>query len=201
MSSKILLKAEKRAGNGSAEARRQRRAGKVPAVIYGADFNESVSLDARDFGYMLKHHASEHLMIDLDIEGTTVVALLKDIQREPISGTPTHADFQVIAAGHTIHTTIPVVIEGEAVGTTTGGVLESVTHQLDVECLPSDLIEGITVDVSALNVGDSIFASDVQTLLGDKFTVLTSADAMIVHVVGAKLEAEPEEDDAAAAAE
>ena len=192
MSSKILLKAEKRTGNGSAEARRQRRAGKVPAVVYGEDYNASINLDARDFSYMLKHHVSEHVMVELDIEGEKVVALLKDIQRHEITGAPKHADFQIIVAGQTIHTTITVVLLGEAEGTKTGGILECVTHQLDVECLPKNLIEGIDVDVSALNIGDSIHASDVQALLGDNFKVLTGADTMVVHVVGPKLEVEEE---------
>lgn len=194
MSSEILLKAEKRVGGGSSEARRVRRAGKVPAVVYGEGFNVSISLDAHEFSYMLNHHVSEHVLVELDIEGEKVAALLKDVQRDEISAAPKHADFQKVVAGQAIHTTIPVVLVGEAAGTKTGGILECVTHDLDVECLPKDLVEEIDVDVSALEIGNAIHVSDVQAQLGDKFKVLTAADALVAHVVGPKVEAEEAEE-------
>jgi large subunit ribosomal protein L25 len=200
MSSEILLKAEKRTGNGSAEARRQRREGKVPAVVYGDDYNVSINLDARDFSYMLKHHVSEHVLVVLDIEGEKVTAMLKDIQREPVKGAPTHADFQVVVAGQVIHMEVPVVLCGEAAGAKVGGIVECVSHQLDVECLPRNVIEEIAVDVAALNIGDAIFVGDIAKQLGADFKVLTAADVMVVHVVAPKVvEEDTEETDAAAA--
>jgi large subunit ribosomal protein L25 len=201
MSSEILLKAEKREGAGSSAARRLRREGKVPAVVYGDNYNQSISLDARDFSYMLNHHASEHVLVELDLDGEKISALLKDVQHEEINGAPKHADFQLVVAGQMLHTTLPVVLVGEAEGTKAGGVLECVTHALDVECLPKDLVEEFSVDVSALNIGDAIHVSDVQALLGDKFSVLTAADSLVAHVVGPKVEEEVEEEAAEAVAE
>lgn len=201
MSSEILLKAEKRTVKGSAASRRLRREGKVPAVVYGENYNESINLDAREFAYMLNHHVSEHVLVELDIEGDKVAALLKDVQHDEIDGSPKHADFQKVVAGQTLNTTIPVVLTGEAEGTKLGGILECVTHALDVECLPKDLIEECDVDVSALNIGDAIHVSDVAAQLGDKFNVLTSADALVAHVVGPNVEEEVEEAEEEVAAE
>lgn len=192
MSYEILLKAEKREAGGSSVARRLRRAGKTPAVVYGEDYNESISLDAREFAYMLNHHVSEHLVVELDVAGEKVTALLNEIQRDEISGAPKHADFLKVVAGHMIHTTIPVVLKGEAAGTKTGGVLECLVHALDVECLPKNLVEEIAVDVSALNLGDAITVADVQAQLGDTFNVHTAADTLVAHVVNAKVEEEEE---------
>lgn len=197
MSSEILLKAEKRVKGKSCEARRVRREGKVPAVVYGADCNMTISVDAREFNYMLNHHASEHVLVTLDVEGEKVSALLKDVQRNGLSRLAEHADFMVVVAGQMIHTTIPVALVGEAAGTKLGGVLECVTHALDVECLPKDLVEEFEVDVTALKIGDSITVAEVQALIGDKYTVLTTAESMVAHVVAPRVEEEVEEDDAA----
>lgn len=198
MSSEILLKAEKRVAGGSSVARRLRREGKVPAVVYGEGINEAIALDAREFGYMLDHHVSEHVLVELDVAGEKVAALLKDVQHDEITGAPKHADFLKVIAGQAIHTTIPVVLKGEAAGTKTGGILECLVHDLDVECLPKNLVEEIDVDVSALEIGDAITVADVQAQLGDTFKVLTAADTLVAHVVGPKLEVEEEGEEAAA---
>ena len=88
------MKAEKREVGGSSVARRLRREGKTPAVVYGVDYNQAIALDTREFAYMLSKHSSEHILVQLDIEGETVRALIKEVQHDEITGAPKHADLR-----------------------------------------------------------------------------------------------------------
>ncbi len=192
MSSEILLKAEKREVGGSSVARRLRREGKTPAVVYGVDYNQAIALDTHEFAYALSKHSSEHILVQLDIEGEVVRALIKEVQHDEITGAPKHADMQKVVVGQAIHTTVPVVVKGEAAGTKVGGVLEVLTHELDVEFLPRNAIESIVVDVTDLDVGAGLTVADVNAILGENYKVLTAADTLVVHVVAGKV-AEAEE--------
>lgn len=179
----IEIAAMKREQMGSAASRRLRHAGRVPAVIYNRQgVTRLVDLDKHAFQQMLLHHTSENLIVDVQINGEVLgKALLKEVQHDPVSGHVLHADFLEISMTEKLRVNIAVESTGTAVGVEQGGgILEHVLRQIEVECLPGDLVESFQVDVSALKVGDSMLVRDLN--LGDKYAVLTP-EALAVFLV------------------
>jgi large subunit ribosomal protein L25 len=198
MDAKITVKS--RDSKGSANARRLRREGWVPGVIYsdGAEAR-SVSLPKHEFEQLLRHHSSEHVMIKIQIdEGKEASVLLKEVQHDPITGGVEHVDLQEVAMDKKLHVDVPVEIVGDADGVKNqGGVLDHLLHAIEVSCLPSDIPEAITVDVSALKLGDMLLVKDLT--VDAKLTVLTDGDVGVVAVSLPKVAADgdAEEGDAA----
>ncbi len=191
----IVLQAERRAAGGSGEARRVRAAGKVPVVVYGESQNESLQVDAHDFALMLRRHG-EHQVLDLVVEGEPACkVLIKDVQHEVRYGHILHADLVSISMDKPISLHLPIKLQGEAAGIKVGGVLELVINEIEIECLPGDMVEDIPVDVSGLGIGDNMTAGEVVlpkglTLLGDPEEVLITIAQPAVE------KAEPEEAEA-----
>jgi len=189
---------------GKGAARKIRAAGRVPAVVYGHGKNSvSLTLDAKVLESMLrKSHAGMNTLIELQgdaaVSGKTV--LVKDIQREPVFGGVVHADLFEIDTTERITVAVPVHLSGTAVGVTMGGLLDHVLREIELECLPNAIPDSIDIDVTSLEVGDSIHVSDLP--IADGVLIQTNLELSVVSVVAPTVEEEPEveEDEEAAAA-
>lgn len=191
------ISVKKRSLEGTSASRRMRRAGFLPGVIYGIDSNPlSVELETHVVEQVLHHHASETILVDIDLEGEgTLSVLIKDVQHHPVSGALVHVDLQRVAANQTLQVEVSLELVGEPEGVKLGGLLDHVMHTLLVECLPGDLPETVDVDVSELEIGSSIHVSDLK--LGNKITVLSDADGLVASVAAPRVEEETEDEDAA----
>ncbi len=203
MAKSVLLKANPRTAKGGGPVRRLRAAGRVPAVLYGKRTTAAdLELSARELDRLFHHGAGENILVDLEVDASGKIekrlALVQDVQHDPVSGRILHIDLHEIAADEKLKTHIPVDPTGEPVGVKThGGLLEHILRELHVECLPKDLPDRVVVDVSALNIGESIHVADIA--VPDGVTVLNSRD-LVVFAVAAPVTAEPEPAAAAAAA-
>jgi len=175
-----VLKAEKREETGSAAARRLRRGGSIPAELYNDQGNKSVQLNAHDFTLMLKRHG-EHQIMALEVDGKSAGhVLVKAVQHDPVHGNIIHADFVTVSMDKPVVVNLPVELVGEAAGVKAGGILEQQLSELEVECLPGDMVDSIPVDVSSLEVGDHLCVSDLHVPAG--LTVLADSDIVVASV-------------------
>jgi len=191
MAKTIQLKAEPRKAAGTTASKAVRKAGKVPATIYGRHQQpQSLQLDAHALSLALGKGAGEHVLVNLEIAGgATTLALIQDVQHHPLKRHIVHLDFHALKEDEKMHTTVPVIGFGEPVGVKTGGgLLEQIIRALDVECLPKDLPESITVDVGALNIGDSIHVNEIALPAG--VSARNPADAVVFHCAAPTVEAE-----------
>ncbi len=203
MKENITVQAQVREGTGSSAAGRLRRQGSFPAVMYGKGKSEILlQVNRRDFERMLSHHQSEHMMLDLAIEGQdTHRVLLENVQHHPISTRVIHADFQEVALDERLRVEIPIELTGEPIGVSRdGGVLEHLLRVVEVECLPGDIVESVSVDVSGMEIGHHLSISDVH-LDPDRFTVVTESSIAIATVAAPRVEEEAGEEEGAEAAE
>ena len=188
----IVVSAKERTDRGKNAARRLRREGLVPGVVYGGKGdNVAVAVDPKALQKVLRSEAGRNSILKLDIanQGATN-AILKSWQVDPIRENFLHADFYRIAMDVAIRVTVPIHTVGEARGVKVdGGILESVLRAISVECLPGDIPERIDVDVSGLGINQSLRVSDLQ--VPEKVKVLEAADQVVVHVVAVKEEAAP----------
>ena len=185
----IRLKAEARTEQGSAAARRLRRAGNIPAAVnrIGGD-TTLVKLDAHAFNLMLRHHESEHMLVTLELDGQDVLALLREIQHDVLTGKPTHIDFGEVSMTKKLRVSIPLHITGEPEGVKLGGgILAQMLREIEVDCLPSDIVESFTIDVSALKVDQSLFVHDLQ--LGEQYSIFTGKELVVASVTKPEEEA------------
>jgi large subunit ribosomal protein L25 len=183
------LTAELRDETGKGAARKLRAAGRVPAVVYGHHRQpQSLTLDARDLGRVLDR-VSASSVFELAVGGTTVRALIREIQRHPVKRTLVHVDFQELVAGERVTVRVPLVFVGTADGVRNqGGLLEEVTRELEISADPANIPDHIDVDVSALTIGHPLHVRDVALPQG--VTVLTDAGATVVQVSAPRLEDE-----------
>ncbi len=193
---KFDLAATVREQAGKGVARSMRRAGKVPAVLYGQGECLMLTVNPDELIKILKSHAGSSALIALAIAGAksnpSRTALLRDYQVDPVSGAVLHADFFEVSMSKPIRVKVPIqVIGGIPAGVKEGGVLSHNMRDLHVECLPSLLPDHIEIDASALNIGGGIHVKDMAVLEGVRF--LDDAEQMVVSVVApisdAKLEA------------
>jgi len=188
----IVVSAKNRADRGKNAARRLRREGLVPAIVYGGKGeNLAVAVDPKALKKVLRSEAGRNAILKLDIAGHGATnAILKSWQVDPIRESFLHADFYRIAMDVAIRVTVPIHVVGEARGVKVdAGILELVIREIEVECLPGDIPERIDVDVSDLGINQSLRVSDVPA--PPKVKVLESADQVVVHVVSVKEEAAP----------
>ena len=184
----FALGVELREGRGKGVARKLRAAGRIPGICYRRNAESiAVSLDPRELDLVLRNaSAGINTLLDLkvagggDFDGRQV--LIKELQRDPISGAYLHADLYAVDLKQTIHVSIPIQINGSAIGVTLGGgILDHATRELDVECLPNAIPEEFAVDVSHLEIGDSIHVRDLGVPEGVE--ILNDPDVPIVSVV------------------
>lgn len=181
----LPLNARPRTAAGKGGARQLRAAGLIPAVLYGEHTDPlSLTVNAREFALVLKRSSSEHILVDLSVQGSdtgTQMALVKEVQHDPISGEALHVDFLHIHPTKRIRVTVPVRIRGIADGVKNfGGILQHTMRDLEVEALPVDIPDVIDVDVSALGIGDAIHVRDVAL---ERVTIVTGAEHTIASVV------------------
>ncbi len=194
MKEQMVIEAAKREGTGSAVAGRLRRGGEFPAVVYRrGEPAEPIRLKRHAFELMLQRHHSEHMMLDLAIDGEPPRrVLLKDIQHHPLTGAVMHVDFHEVAMDERLRVAIPIELVGEPEGVRNqGGILDHLLREVEVECLPNDLMEQIDVDVSALTIGDSLAVSSIQ-LDADRYEIVTDGDVLIAAVSAPRTEEEEE---------
>jgi large subunit ribosomal protein L25 len=186
----ITVAAELRSSRGKNEARRTRRDGKIPAVIYGA-FQDAVSIavNPREIRKILRT-AGYNTIFNLAIGGgETTPVMVVDEQVDPIRGELLHADFKRIDLTKRLRVSVPVFTEGEAKGIKLqGGLLEVITRAVEVECLPDEIPERFTVDVTELMIGQTKRASDID--LPGSVRLVSAADSVIAHVVALRAEEE-----------
>lgn len=194
MENDTLVKAQSREGTGTSNARRLRAAGWLPAVLNDVDGNAHViQIDHHAFEMLLHHHSGESLLLKVQVdEDQPRTTILKEVQHEPISGDAVHADFKEIRMTEKLHVNIPIELTGDPSGVEEGGILDHGLRELEVECLPGDIVDSIPVDVSALKIGDSILVEDLT--LDPKLTVLTAPSLAVASVLVPRLEEEEEEE-------
>ena len=197
------LAAVTRDGRGKNEARRLRRAGSVPAVVYGGESREGlpIAVDPKELLRILHSESGVNTLIGLTVDGGKASqVLVKDFQLDPIHSDLLHVDFYRLALDKAITVTVPVKITGEPAGVKQqGGLLDFVQRDVEVECMPTEIPEHIEVDVSELMIGDGVRLRDVLTDVA--WTPVTDPGRLLVHVIAPKVEEEPAEEAAEEAAE
>jgi large subunit ribosomal protein L25 len=203
----FVVPAESRENRGKNANRRLRSRGMIPGVLYGTGKKAvPVAVSPREIGAILKSASGENTLFDLDLGGTRRKVILKEFQREPLRGKLLHADFYEVALDKALEVKVPIELEGTPVGVKLqGGIVDFVTRELEVECLPADIPEKIVVDISHLELGKHLRVSDLK--VADKVKVLVEPDVVVAHVVlpraevaaeAAPTEAAPTEEAAAA---
>jgi large subunit ribosomal protein L25 len=202
MAKQVKLKAQPRTATGRSAVRKLKASGIVPAIIYGGkEKPQSLQLSARDINVMLSHASGENILVELDIDGEKAkrTALVQEIQHSPVGGDVVHVDFHAISMDETIEADVPLEPTGISTGVKNfGGLLEQNLRVLAVECLPADLPDRVTVDVSALNIGDSIHVRDIQ--LPPRVTIKVHPELTAFSVLAPVIEEEPVVAEAEAAA-
>lgn len=193
MAKQVKLKAEPRADVGRSAVRKLKAKGVVPAVVYGAkDKPQPLQVSARDINAMLSHASGENILVELDIAGSKDgrMALVQEIQHAPVGGGILHIDFHAISMDEKIHADVPLEATGTANGVKNfGGLLEQSLRALAIECLPKDLPDRVTVDVTALNIGDSIHVRDIK--LPDGVVAKSQSELTVFSVLAPAVEEEP----------
>ena len=194
------LEATTRESRGKNEARRLRAAGRIPAVLYGgADGALPISVDPKVLSRILHSGSGVNSIIGLDVAGKGVTqVLVKEFLLDPIKHSMLHADFYRLQMDKAITVTVVISLKGEAKGVKLqGGVVDFPHREVEVECLPGDIPEGLTVDVSELMIGQGVRLKDLAS--DAKWTPVSDPDTLIVHVIAAKVEEAPAEAAAATA--
>ncbi len=189
----VVLTAVARPERGSRPSGRIRRAGQVPAVVYGlGEEATSVSVGARELSHILAGEAGANTLITLEIDGQQHLTLARQIQRHPTRGDLVHVDFIRIRRDVAVMAEVPLEVVGEAPGTRQGGMLDQVLFHLTVEAMPADIPSGIEVEVGALDLGDQIRVGELTLPPG--VSTPQDPDDLVVHVtVPRGLEEAPEE--------
>lgn len=193
MAKQVKLAAERREVTGRSAIRKLKARGVVPAIVYGGtDKAQPLQVSRRDISLMLSHASGENILVELEIAGekSSRMAMIQEIQHSPVGGDVLHVDFHVVSMDEKIEADVPLEPSGIANGVKNfGGLLEQSLRTLEVECLPRDLPDKITVDVSNLNIGDSIHVRDVKLPAG--VTAKTQADLTAFSVLAPAVEEEP----------
>ncbi len=179
----IRIKAEPRTEQGTGAVRRLRRTGMIPGSVMKMKKGgtELIKLPAHDFMMAMRGRSGKQLLVTLDMNGTDVPALMREMQNDVLAGTPIHVDFSEVSLSEKVRVTVPVFLTGEPVGVKLGGgVLEQVLRTIDVDCLPTDIAEKFDVDVSSLGLDQTMFVRDLK--LGDKYTVVTRGEFALAVV-------------------
>ena len=196
--SEYSIVAEERSGTGKGANRRLRATGRIPAIVYGrGKAARQLTVDPIPLAKMLKSaHSGINTLIDLKVGGSETVVLVREIQRDPVSGSWIHADLYEVDLQQTIEVRVPLHIVGKPAGVENGGILDHPLREVEVECLPRAIPDKVEVDVSALEVGDSIHVRDLVLPEGAK--MLSDPDLAVASVVLPKAEEEAKPAEAAA---
>jgi len=199
MKTEITVTAEARASRGKNEARRTRRAGMIPAVVYGAYKDPvPIAVNPKQIAQILHSKTGHNTIFNLSIQGGEDAAVMVvDGQHDPIKGNLLHVDLKRIDLTKRIRVAVPISVHGEPKGVKQqGGLLETITREVEIECLPNEIPENFTVDVAELLIGQSTRASDLA--LSGSIKLISSPDSVLAHVITIKVVAEPTPAEAAA---
>jgi large subunit ribosomal protein L25 len=169
---RVRLEVAERESRGSAESRRLRRQGLIPGVLYGRGKTpHAICVPERELRRVLTGPSGLHAILDVVLEGqkTTHASILKDYQQDVITGRIAHIDLQEVRLDQPIHAQVVIELVGESQGTKEGGVLSQVTREINVEALPLEIPDRIEVDVTAMNIGDTLRLADVAKQDGVTF--------------------------------
>ncbi len=186
MAKQIKLAAQARPHVGRSAVKKIKQQGLVPGVVYGSKQQpQHVQISAREISNVLSHATGEHLLVELEIadgsQATNRLAIIQEVQHHPLRGDVLHVDFHAVSADEQIHAEIPIQTTGEPNGVKNfGGLLEVLMHSLEVSCLPKDLPDVITVDVSALNLNESLHIRDIKLPAGVE--AHADADLTVIRV-------------------
>jgi large subunit ribosomal protein L25 len=191
MAQQVKLKAEKRTVVGRNAIKKIKAQGLVPGVIYGSQAEPiPLQVEARALTNVLAHALSEHVLVELEIadgsQSTNRLALIQEVQHHPLRPELLHVDFHAVSATEKITSEVPIEAVGDALGVRTfGGLLEHSLRTLEVECFPQDLPEIVRIDVTNLNIGESLHVRDIPLPSGVES--LTPADLTVVSVVASRV--------------
>lgn len=181
------LVAEKREGTGKSVSRKVRREGYVPAVIYGqTDTVDNVSINAHDLAQLLKKGQT---IINLKVAGKDQQTVIKEIQYHPVTGNYLHVDFMRIAKGHELKIAVPINFEGKPAGIEAGGVMSTYKNELTINVLPKNIPDSLPIDVSALEIGDSLRVKDLKV---ENMQILDDPEDILCVVAAVRTAAEEE---------
>jgi len=183
-----VLEAQPREAGTKNDARRVRREGKIPAVVYGAGKDSlAISVDPRVVTRILNSETGHNTIFDLTMDGDKTKAMIVDWQYEPIKGKLLHIDLKRIALDKVLKVSVPIFLVGEAAGVKQeGGIMEQMLREVEVECLPGDIPNHIDADVSQLTFGKVLRVADLPH--SDKVKFLTDANQPVAHVTSVKEE-------------
>lgn len=193
MAKQVKLSASRRSATGRSAVRKLKAQGSVPAVIYGGKGKpEPLQVAKREISNMLSHASGENILVELAIDGESGsrTALVQEVQHSPLGGDILHVDFHAISMDEVIEADVPLEPTGTAEGVKTfGGLLEQNVRSLEIECLPGNLPDVITVDVSHLNIGDSIHVRAIK--LPEGVTTRVPGDLTAFSVLAPTVEEAP----------
>ncbi len=197
----IALTVETRLHGSKGSVKALRRQGLLPAVVYGKDAgNILIQVPEKALHNILSAHSSGSTLINLQLESQSFPVMLREVQRNPIRRTILHADFLQVSLTEAIETEIQLHLIGEAPGVVKdGGILQHMLREVTVSCLPTQLPDMITADISALNIGDQLTVGELT--VPSEVTIVTDPDSVIVMVVPPAKEEAPAESEEEAAAE
>jgi len=174
----IIVKAERR--DESKSGSHYRKEGFIPAVIYNHGKTEHIKINTKEMKKKLAAGVSESVLYDIEIDGKSDKAFIKDYQTHPLSGEILHLDFFRITFGEKVKTHIPVHLTGKSIGEKEGGILEIFMHDIELELLPKDLVPSINIDISHLKLGEGIHLKDVK--LPESAHLLTDENPVLCHI-------------------
>ena len=186
----VSVSAAKRVDLGKKEAKLSRAAGNVPCVIYGGTTNQHFTVKEIALNNLV--YTPNAYSVAIDIEGTIVNALIKDVQFHPVTDRILHVDFIELVPGQEVNTKIPVVFNGNSIGVMNGGKLRITLRKLSVRATPENLPDNVTLEIATMKIGEKIYVRDVEA---KNFDILTSATAVIVSVKTARAAVEEEEEE------
>ena len=183
--SKLIVK--KRNNQGTSSSRRMRSDGLLPGIIYGSDKESNiVEMNLNQVEKILKNHSSDSVLIEVDLEDEgSVRVLLKEVQYHPVTSSILHVDLQRVVAGKPIQVDVAIELNGEPEGVKSGGIIDHKIHSLSVECLPKDMIESIPVDITNLEIGDSLNVSDI--IVTSKIKILSDENLQVISINAPKV--------------
>jgi large subunit ribosomal protein L25 len=198
----VQVKTELRTAGGKGEARQLRMSGRIPGIVYGAgEESLPISLDSASFELLLRH-ISGNAILELEVrgrEGTEYKVIIKEVQRNPINSKVLHVDLEHISMTRKVRVMVPVRLHGTPLGVKEGGILEHLLREIEVECLPAEIPEEVSLDVSELERAHSVHVRDLD--LGS-LHVIDSPERVVATVVSkAKEEEAPAAAEAAVPAE
>ncbi len=197
-SPEMTITVEMREGRGSSEAGRMRRDGRVPAVLYGGDRGSvAISVDEHSIKEILKSAAGENTIFLLKLKDTDEerLAMIRELQVDPISGHFIHIDFIRITRGHKLDVRMPVELVGDSVGIRHGGRIDFVTREVEIELLPREMFDKFVLDISDLEIGDHLKVSDLAGQLPENGRFLTDEERVVVVIDAPRAIAEEEEEE------